>query len=99
HTSRAPWLPEVPTTAESGFPAIQVSSWYGLMGRAGTPAPVLAKITKDVREIMQSAEMKKRYDEIGAYAIGNSPEEFGSFIKSEAAKWVGLVKKVGIQPQ
>jgi tripartite-type tricarboxylate transporter receptor subunit TctC len=99
HTTRAPWFPEVPTTAEAGFGNIQVSSWYGLMGRAGTPASVMAKITKDVREIMQGAEMKKRYDEIGAYAIGNSPEEFASFIKAETDKWVGLVKKVGIQPQ
>jgi tripartite-type tricarboxylate transporter receptor subunit TctC len=99
HTSRAPWFPEVPTTGEAGFAAIQVSSWYGLMGRAGTPAPVLAKITRDVREIMQGAEMKKRYDEIGAYSVGSSPEEFAGFIKSETDKWVGLVKKVGIQPQ
>jgi len=72
HTTRAPWFPEVQTTGEAGFPAIQVSSWYGLMGRAGTPAPVLAKITRDVREIMQGAEMKKRYDDIGAYAVGSS---------------------------
>jgi tripartite-type tricarboxylate transporter receptor subunit TctC len=99
HTSRAPWFPDVPTTGESGFPDIQVSSWYGLMGRTGTPAPVLAKITKDAREIMQGAEMKKRYDDIGAYAVGNSPEEFAGFIKSETAKWVGLIRKVGIQPQ
>jgi len=99
HTSRAPWFPDVATTGESGYPDIQVSSWYGLMGRTGTPAPVLARITKDVREIMQGAEMKKRYDEIGAYAIGDSPEEFARFIKAETDKWVGLVKKVGIQPQ
>jgi len=99
HTTRAPWFPDVQTTAEAGFPAIQVSSWYGLMGRAGTPAPVLAKITRDVREIMQGAEMKKRYDEIGAYSIGNSPEDFAAHIKAETDKWVSLVKKVGIQPQ
>jgi tripartite-type tricarboxylate transporter receptor subunit TctC len=99
HTTRAPWFPDVQTTAEAGFPNIQVSSWYGLMGRSGTPAPVLAKITKDVREIMQGAEMKKRYDEIGAYSVGNSPEDFAAHIKSETDKWVGLVKRVGIQPQ
>jgi len=99
HTTRVPWFPDVQTTAEAGFPSIQVSSWYGLMGRAGTPAPVLAKITRDVREIMQGAEMKKRYDEIGAYSIGSSPEDFAAHIKSETDKWVGLVKKVGIQPQ
>src|SRR5258706_15950964 len=99
HSTRAPWFPDVPTTGESGFPSIQVSSWYGLMGRAGTPAPVMAKITRDVRDIMHSAEMKKRYDDIGAYAVGNLPEEFAAFIKAETDKWVGLIRKVGIQPQ
>ncbi len=99
HGTRAPWFPEVPTTAEAGFPGIQVSSWYGLMGRTGTPGPVLAKITRDVRDFMHGAEMKKRYDEIGAYAIGSTPEDFFAFMKGETGKWVGLVKKVGIQPQ
>lgn len=99
HSSRAPWLPNVPTTSEAGLPNVQVSSWYGLMARAGTPAPVMAKIVKDVREIMQGAEMKKRYDDIGAYAVGSSPEEFASFIKSETDKWVGQIKRVGIKPQ
>lgn len=99
HSTRAPWLPNVPTTAEAGLPNVIVSSWYGLMARAGTPAPVMGKIVKDVREIMQSAEMKKRYDDIGAYAVGNSPDEFSAFIKSETDRWVGLIKRVGIKPQ
>jgi len=99
HGTRAPWFPEVPTTGESGYPSIQVSSWYGLMGRAGTPGPVMNRIIRDVRDIMHGAEMKKRYDEIGAYAIGSTPEDFSAFMKGETDKWVGLVKRVGIQPQ
>jgi tripartite-type tricarboxylate transporter receptor subunit TctC len=99
HGTRAPWFPDVPTTGESGFPAIQVSSWYGLMGRSGTPGPVMTKIIRDVREVMHTAEMKKRYDEIGAYAIGSTPEDFSVFMQMETDKWVGLVKRVGIRPQ
>lgn len=99
HRTRAPWFPEVPTTGEAGYGNILVSSWYGLMGRTGTPGPVMTKITRDVREVMQGAEMKKRYDDIGAYSVGSSPEEFSVFMKAETDKWVGLVRKVGIQPQ
>jgi len=99
NSTRAPWLPEVPTMGEAGYPNIQVASWYGLMARSGTPGPVMTRLTREVREIMRSAEMKKRYDDIGAYTVGSSPEEFDVYIRSETAKWVGLIKKVGIQPQ
>ncbi|MBC7802473.1 MAG: tripartite tricarboxylate transporter substrate binding protein [Candidatus Parcubacteria bacterium] len=99
NTTRAPWLPEVPTMGEAGYPNIQVASWYGLMARSGTPGPVMARLTREARDIMRSDEMKKRYDDIGAYTVGSSPEEFDVYIRSETAKWVGLIKKVGIQPQ
>ena len=84
---------------ESGYPNIQVASWYGLIARSGTPGPVMARLTREVRDIMRSDEMKKRYDDIGAYTVGSSPEEFDVYIRSETAKWQGLIKKVGIQPQ
>src|SRR5579862_127398 len=99
NNTRAPWLPDVPTMGEAGYPNIQVASWYGLMARAGTPAPVMVRLVTEVRDIMHSPEMKKRYDEIGAYAVGSTPEEFDAYIRSETEKWVGLIKKVGIQPQ
>ena len=97
--TRAPWLPEVETMGEAGYPNIQVASWYGLIARSGTPGPIMARLTKEVREIMKSDEMKKRYDDIGAYSVGSSPDEFDAYIRSETTKWVGLIKRVGIQPQ
>ncbi len=97
--TRAPWLPDVPTMGEAGYPNIQVASWYGLIARSGTPGPVMARLVKEVRDIMHSDDMRKRYDDIGAYTVGSSPEEFDVYIRSETVKWVGLVRKVGIQPQ
>jgi tripartite-type tricarboxylate transporter receptor subunit TctC len=47
---------------------------------------------------MQAPEFKKRYDDIGAFTIGSTPEELGAFIKSETVKWTAVVKQVGIQP-
>lgn len=99
HKTRAPWLPDVPTTTEAGMPNIEVASWYGIVARAGTPAPIMARLSKEISAIMQSDDMKKRYDEIGAYSVGSSPEEFGKFIRSETDKWTALIRKAGIQPQ
>lgn len=99
HKTRAPWLPDVPTTAEVGMPNLEVASWYGVIARAGTPAPIVTRLSQEMRDIMASAEMKQRYDEIGAYSIGNSPEEFAAFIRAETDKWTGLIRKAGIQPQ
>jgi tripartite-type tricarboxylate transporter receptor subunit TctC len=47
---------------------------------------------------VQAPEFKKRYDDIGAFTVGSTPEELGSFIKSETVKWTGVVKQAGIQP-
>ena len=97
HRSRAPWLPNVPTMAEAGFPGFEVSSWYAVVARTGTPQPIIDQVARELGAIMQSPELKKRYDDIGAFAIGSSPAELGAFIKSETLKWTAVVKSVGIQ--
>ncbi|MDB5873070.1 MAG: bug [Ramlibacter sp.] len=98
YRSRAPWLPNVPTMAEAGFPGFEVTSWYAVVARTGTPQPIVDLISKELNAIMQMPDFKKRYDEIGAFTIGGTPEELGSFIKSETVKWTAVVKQVGIQP-
>ncbi|MDM0109537.1 tripartite tricarboxylate transporter substrate binding protein [Variovorax sp. J22R24] len=96
--SRAPWLPKVPTTAEAGFPDFEVTSWYGIVARSGTPAPVVDRLARELRAIVQSPDFRKRYDDIGAFTVGSSPEEFGRFIQSETRKWTAVVKQAEIQP-
>lgn len=98
YRTRAPWLPNVPTFAEAGFPGFEVTSWYALVARSGTPRPIVDKLSKELNAIMQSPEFKKRYDDIGAFTIGSTPEELGSFIKSETVKWTAVVRQAGIQP-
>ncbi len=98
YRTRAPWLPNVPTFAEAGFPGFEVTSWYALVARSGTPRPIVDKLSKELNAIMQSPEFKKRYDDIGAFTIGSTPEELGSFIKSESVKWTAVVRQAGIQP-
>ena len=98
YRSRAPWLPNVPTFAEAGFPGFEVTSWYAMVMRSGTPRPVIDRLSRELREIMQSDDFKKRYDAIGAFTVGSTPEELAAFIKSETVKWTTVIKQVGIQP-
>jgi len=98
YRARAPWLPKVQTTAEAGFPDFEVTSWYGIVARSGTPRPVVDRLARELRAIVQSADFKKRYDDIGAFTVGGTPEEFGRFIQAETLKWTAVVKQAGIQP-
>ena len=98
YRSRAPWLPNVPTFAEAGFPGFEVTSWYAVVMRSGTPRPIVDRLAKELKEIMQSPEFKQRYDAIGAFSVGGTPEELGAFIRSETVKWTAAVKQAGIQP-
>jgi len=98
YRTRAPWLPNVPTMAEAGFPNFEVTSWYAVVARSGTPQPIVDKVSKELHDIVQSPAFKKRYDDIGAFVVGSTPAELGKFIQSETVKWTAVVKQAGIQP-
>lgn len=98
YKTRAPWLPNVPTMAEMGYPGFEVTSWYAVVAKSGTPQAIVDKVSKELHDIVQSPEFKKRYDDIGAFTVGSTPAELGSFIKSETVKWTAVVKQAGIQP-
>ena len=80
YRTRAPWLPNVPTFAEAGFPGFEVTSWYALVARSGTPKAIVDKLSKELNAIMQSPEFKQKYDDIGAFTIGSTPEASGSSV-------------------
>jgi tripartite-type tricarboxylate transporter receptor subunit TctC len=92
-------LPDVPTVEESGFPGFDVTSWYGLMVRSGTPGEVISKIYTDVRAIINTREFRERFAEIGLVPVGNRPEDFARLIDSETRKWSEIVRKANIKPQ
>ncbi|CAN7715599.1 tripartite tricarboxylate transporter substrate binding protein [Variovorax sp. LjRoot290] len=98
YRTRAPWLPQVPTTAEAGFADFEVTSWYGIVARSGTPKPVVDRLARELHAIVQAPDFRKRYDDIGAFTVGSSPEEFGRFIASETVRWTAVVRQAGIEP-
>lgn len=98
YKTRAPWLPDVPTTSEAGVPNFEVTSWYAVVARSGTPPEIVQRISQEMRDIVQSPAFKKRYDDIGAFTVGSTPQELERFIKSETVKWTAVVKQAGIEP-
>jgi tripartite-type tricarboxylate transporter receptor subunit TctC len=93
---RSPQLPEVRTIAESGVPGYEVTSWTGMCAPAATPRPIVAKLNADLVKALNTPETQHRLAEQGVDALPTTPEEFGSYIRSEIAKWAKVVKEVGI---
>jgi len=94
---RSPALPDVPTVAESGFPGFEANGWLGILVPNGTPPDVIAKLNAEIAKVMQSAEMKKQLLAQGVEARTSTPEQFGTFIKSESAKWGKIIADAGIK--
>lgn len=96
---RNPQLPDVPTVAESGLPGFDVTSWYGIVVRAGTPPAVVQKIQRDMAQALQAEDVKSKLAGLGLEPVGNTPEEFAALIRAETQKWGDIVRKAGIKAQ
>jgi len=96
---RNPQLPDVPTVGESGFPGFDVTSWYGLVTRAGTPPAIVRKIHADAVEALRGDDVRAKLQALGLDPLGNSPEDFDKMIAAESRKWSDIVRKAGIKPQ
>jgi tripartite-type tricarboxylate transporter receptor subunit TctC len=94
---RSPQLPGVPTVAESGFPGFDVTSWYGIVVRAGTPEAIVQKVQRDMAEALKSPDVVSRLEGLGLEAVGNTPAEFKTRIEAESRKWGDIVDNVGIK--
>ena len=96
---RSPFLPEVPTIAESGFPGFEAVGWIGIAAPAKTPAPVLDKLNAEIVRIINSPEMKERLATLAFTPVGDPREQFARFIKSEIAKWGEAVRASGAKAE
>jgi tripartite-type tricarboxylate transporter receptor subunit TctC len=95
---RSPQLPDVPTVAESGLAGFDVTSWYGLVTRAGTPPEIVEKIHRDAVEALSSEDVRSKLSGLGLEPLGNSPAEFERMIAAESRKWGDIVRRAGIKP-
>jgi tripartite-type tricarboxylate transporter receptor subunit TctC len=96
-TQRSELLPGVPTIDEAGVPGYQAANWWGIAVPAGTPAPVVERLNKEINAILASDEVKKIFDEQGAVRMPMSPAEFAQFYRTELEKWGKVVKAADIK--
>ncbi len=96
---RAASLPDVPTISESGLPGFQSESWFGVVAPAKTPRAIVAQLNRDIDEILQTADVRERFQRQGAEAVGGTPQAFGELMKTEYVRYQKLVKDAGISTQ
>jgi tripartite-type tricarboxylate transporter receptor subunit TctC len=95
---RTPLAPEIPAIAET-LPGFEATSWVGVVGPAGVPAPILDKVSKAFHAAMKDPEVVARLKSLGATPEVDSPAEFREFIQADRAKWIKLAKDAHIVQQ
>jgi tripartite-type tricarboxylate transporter receptor subunit TctC len=97
--ARVPSAPDVPTTTEAGMPNLQTENWYGMVAPANTPPPIVAALNKAAVEAMKDAEVVSKLSSQGAILVGDTPEQFRSYIDRETKKWAMVIKDAGVPVQ
>ena len=93
---RSPFLPDLQTVAEAGVPGYAAEAWYGMLVPDGTPKVIIDRLHADAVKSLQFPDVKTRLDATGLVPIGNDPEEFRSYIKSEIEKWGKVVRALNL---
>jgi len=94
---RSPMIPKTPTVAESGLPGFNVTAWFGLVTRTGTPRPVIDKLNREILRVLQIPEARSRITNLGSEPGTLSPAEFGEFIGAESRKWAKVIETGGLR--
>ena len=92
---RSPQMPEVPTISESGVPGYQSENWFGMFVPAKTPKKIIGQLNEATVKVIRTPEIQSQFLALGADAIGNSPEEFAAFVRTDMARWGKVVKLSG----
>ena len=94
---RVPTAPDVPTTAEVGMPDILIENWYGMIGPAGTPPPIIDRLNRVATEAMADPAVKEKLADQGLALVPQTPEQFRAYIASETARWAKVIKDAGVE--
>jgi len=93
---RSKVLPQLPTIAEAGLPGFEAQNWYGIVGPARTPNAVIARLNKEIVQILNLPDSQKRLESVGIDVWTGTPDEFAAYMKSEYDKWGRLIKELRI---
>jgi tripartite-type tricarboxylate transporter receptor subunit TctC len=96
--ARAPTMPQVPTLIETGVADLEMETWFGLFVPARTPRAVIERLRSGVDAATRSAEVRSRLETGSGRSLRMDPAETEAFVKAEIGKWVGLLRRAGIEP-
>jgi tripartite-type tricarboxylate transporter receptor subunit TctC len=94
---RTPLFPDIATVDELGLKGFDATTWHGLVAPAGTPKDIIATLHRATVAALGDAETRRALSDLGVDIVGNSPDEFAAYIKSEIPKWTAVVKASGAQ--
>ena len=89
---RVPAMPQVPTMAEAGYPAVETTVWTGVLVPAKTPPPIVSKLNSEIVAILKKPDIRERFAAQGAEAVGSTSAEFAAHIRREIDKWGKVVR-------
>jgi tripartite-type tricarboxylate transporter receptor subunit TctC len=98
-SKRSALLPQTPTVAESGVAGYELTNWFGLVVPAATSRELIARMYADVSKVLVQPEVREKMQSMGANVIGNKPEEFAAFMRTETAKWAKVIKAANIRAE
>ena len=94
---RSAALPDMPTVAESGYPAYEVSTWFGYLAPAGTPNEIVSRLNAEIGAALKHAEVDKKLVNLGAELDVGSPQAFRTFLEADMARWARVIRQAGIK--
>jgi tripartite-type tricarboxylate transporter receptor subunit TctC len=93
---RLPVLPDLPTFKEQGIANFTGSTWAGMLAPAGTPAAIVRQMADEITDIVALPDVQQRFEELGTFPAGGTPEEFGKFIADETKKWGDVIRTANV---
>jgi tripartite-type tricarboxylate transporter receptor subunit TctC len=97
--TRLKQIPDVPTAAELGYPGLNSSIWSALYTKAGTPQPVIDRLSSELVKIVNSPAFKDKFEALGFVVKTSTPQELAAFTDAETKRWGDIIKTLGIKPQ
>jgi len=95
---RSPLLPDVPTVTEAGQPVLEAATWYGLLVPSATSKDIVSRLHRESVKALGQPDLRERFDRMVVAIAGSTPEQFGTFIRTEVARWGKVVKASGARP-
>ena len=94
---RAEVAPDIPTIAEAGVPGYEVIAWYNVFAPARTPRPIIDRLNAEINRLLQTDEVRSRFQTLGVSPLGGTPEALGKYLEFEITRWAKLIKDTGVK--